>query len=389
MAVAGVVAALCPPSPRAPSPFSRLRHLELSWVGDAALLERLLPSPSAFPLLEELGLQFSLGYGREPSVADRTALLPLSRPPRLRRLRQSCHLTADAFSFLSSLPLAVLDLSGCLMEFPAQPTSPTPPRTTAVATTWEELALPNSFRRPAGAFVDACYNALAGYADSVAAAAHSDAASLPRLRWLSGGWDASARCLQTVARIPSLTDLVASMGLSAAPDLSPLFTACLQPRLPSLRKFEFPLTSFPDVLSVEATAVLVDSSIAFLTAYASQLQELDLFIYARGSATTALERVLHCSQLRHLVVHCEGREHRRSEADRVDVQLLDPAVASLQPLRLLTYLRLNELAFSVQAMTQLLSICPAVQELVVEEPQPALPDLLELAGGRTVAIMKF
>ena len=104
-------------------------------------------------------------------------------------------------------------------------------------------------------------------------------------------------------------------------------------------------------LSEAAIATLVDSSVAFLTAYAQQLRELLLMVYSRASALMLPERGLHCSQLRSLTIHLNAREPLLAQED---VRQLDPAMTSLPPLRQLTQLRLDGVYLSEEALAQFL-----------------------------------
>ena len=144
---------------------------------------------------------------------------------------------------------------------------------------------------------------------------------------------------ETLARLPSLVAVRSGTSrccfVREEADLSPLFTADLQPTLPQLRTFHFPrmrvLLTRPDA------AVLAHSSVAFLTAYSSQLRELELQVYARESTGRLLEAVLHCSQLTILSIACDTTDRVNREADCLDVRQLDPAVASLSPLPLTSW----------------------------------------------------
>ena len=175
----------------------------------------------------------------------------------------------------------------------------------------------------------------------------------------------------------------------AKPNLSPLFTSQLQPLLPQLRIFHTPLMQLPR-LSKQATAVLLDSTAAFLIAYATQLQVLTIGC-AAASAGSVVERVRQCSQPTDLfnVVRWDIRGHAIIPEHHVDAEQLDEAVASLPSLPLLTELRVQGLYWSVRAMTQLLNQCPNVRSVTVADVKWHLPTRLELPGGRAVELTRF
>ena len=229
---------------------------------------------------------------------------------------------------------------------------------------------------------------MAGYADSVAGAAQSAATGQPTLQRLVGGWNSGVESMEVLARIPSLRELLdgSSSDTSEAPDLSPQFSSQLQPLLPHLHTFDVPFIETSRV-SEQAVAVLVDSSAAFLTAYSAQLQVLKLLIYSTISTGRLLESVLQCARLRSFIVGCN--DHRVT-ADipehHVDAQHLDEAVAELPPLQQLTELRVAQLYFSVRAMTQFLTQCPAVDLLKLRGVRMHLPYVLQLSGDRTVEV---
>ena len=126
-------------------------------------------------------------------------------------------------------------------------------------------------------------------------------------------------------------------------------------------------------------AVLVHSSAAFLTAYSAQLQVLTLSVYSVGATGRLMASVLQCSQLRSLTV-CSSLYQLQGNIPEhyVDVAQLDEAVTQL------TALRLEGLYFTVQAVTQFLTQCPAVRDCKLRQVRMHLPDVLELAGGRRV-----
>ena len=204
-------ATLCPPSPTAPSAFSRLRVLELTTWGEVTtFFERLVPSSAAFPSLEHLAAGREATSEEELTPAlDHATLLPLSRLPRLRLLSlMLLSLTLDGFFFICSLPLTRLDLSTCTLITTATAVASAP---VTVASTWQQLLLPlRAVQSNLVAYAAACVAALAGYADSIAASAHSATARQSMLQRLVGGWDVDVRCMQVIARIPSLMDLAAT-----------------------------------------------------------------------------------------------------------------------------------------------------------------------------------
>ena len=158
--------------------------------------------------------------------------------------------------------------------------------------------------------------------------------------------------MTAIARMPSLMQLRRIEGCEdPEPDLSPLYTAGLQPLLPQLHSFEFLYVRDIYRLSEQATAVLIDVSIAFLTAYSAQLQVLELLVYTSDSAGGLISCVLQCSQLRKLTLDDSFCRLRRdvSPADLV-VDRLDEAVSSLPPLRLLT--KVCAYHFGERALTQ-------------------------------------
>ena len=385
---------VCPPSPTDPSPFSRLRSLQLQVASDEGVFARLFPSSAAFPALEELDLCVRSCLGQVLTVVDREALLPLDRLPRLRRLEMTVgYLRVDGFRFLCTLPLTRLWLQGCAFSgaYEWVHTCPTVGPISGVPVTWEQVRFPAGAARDDGLVynADIALPALAGYADSIAAAAQSDAPFQPRLQRLHFGWSLSARCLETVARIPSLTALTdARMGFcedSAALDVSPLVSTDLQPLLPRLQAFEFPIISDVSYLSDPAMTRLVDSSAAFLTAYSLQLKDLGLMFYWRDSVRALLVAALHCSQLTSLRLDTSyGEEEKYIPWQRVVAEDLDPAVASLPPLRALTDLAFGELTLGKQALRQLLGQCPAVTQVRVWANSPHCNSTVELEGGRQV-----
>ena len=85
---------------------------------------------------------------------------------------------------------------------------------------------------------EACVDVLASYAD-VAASTSSSADCHPALQRLKG-WSSTLRCMEAIARIPSLTELLQPhhYHVNARWDLSPLRTADLQPLLARLHTFE-------------------------------------------------------------------------------------------------------------------------------------------------------
>jgi hypothetical protein len=398
---------LCPPSPAAPSEFFRLRLLELEiHSGVATDFERLIPSSAAFPSLEELHVNMS-GHWEEDSKRDelfftREQLLPLSRLPLLRRLHLSHLLTFDGFFFLCTLPVTKLDLTRSYLD---DRTGPRVPLTAAVTTTWEEVVFPDSigeFHPSRGLFATVRIEALAGYAESCtriasAASTNSDSDRQTRLQRLALGWNLSQRCMRVIARIPSLMELTRGMESECEADtvldLSPLFTSDLlqpQPLLPRLQTCHFPRV---EQLSERARAALVDSCADFLTAYSQQLRELDFSVYSRESTGRLLESLLQCAQLRTLGIgsSCDNDDEFPSSETYVDVEQLDPAVAFLPPLSLLTELKVDFLYLSVQAMTQFLTNCPALSEILQGTeaqsfPWLVLPPVIELADGRQVTV---
>ena len=79
------------------------------------------------------------------------------------------------------LPLSRLSLHGCIIDTAVGSAPPVP-----VASTWQEVEFPSQSRL-AGLCATVCAEALAGYADSVAAAAQSAATGQPTLQRLVGG----------------------------------------------------------------------------------------------------------------------------------------------------------------------------------------------------------
>ena len=137
--------------------------------------------------------------------------------------------------------------------------------------------------------------------------------------------------------------------------------------------------------------MLVDSSAALLTVYSARLQELRLRIYSSDSTDRLLELDLECSQLRSLTIPSRCARSAKPPGQwlpehYVDVERLDRTVAALPPLRLLTELTLRELRFTVRAITRFLNQCPEVRSFVVRDVCRKLPEVLELAGGRTVEL---
>ena len=138
----------------------------------------------------------------------------------------------------------------------------------------------------------------------------------------------------------------------------PLFTPDLRPRLPLLRDFESPHVNLHGQ-SEESVAVVVDSSVAFLTAYSEQLHDVELEVCMAASAGRAVEVALQCLGLRRLSIGCCGFGEQKED----EVKQFDSAVASLPPLLLLAAMSLSRLSFSERALSQLLSHCPALRTL--------------------------
>ena len=205
-----------------------------------------------------------------------------------------------------------------------------------VTSAWTAVAFPEHLiwstlvAHPQASIADA----LADYADSVAASASSSAACLPAMQRLQG-WSLDVRCVAIIARIPSLTELLRPYQCRVLTtwDLSPLFTADLQPLLPHLHTLEFAYGYPTHHLLDKMMAVLTSSSIAFLSAYSAQLRELKLVVYTSASACRLMEAVPECSQLQRLQVFgCILRYDQLLPEGSVDVEQLDEAVARLPPL---------------------------------------------------------
>ena len=272
------------------------------WSDNTLLLERQFPSSSAFPSLEHLQLSVHLNSGDGPTPHQRV-LLPLSRLPRLRCLTTPSRLSVDGLLFLCTLPLIKLGLAGCSLDTAVGSISPV-----TVAGTWQDAEFPRDAASVyALSYTAVCNWALAGYADSVDASAGSldGVVSQYALQRLHCGWNVGVQCRESLARIPSLRELLSrgTFRTLVRPNLSPLFTSLLQPLLPHLHTSHFDCFE-PFWLSEQAMAVLVHSSAAFLTAYSAQLQVLTLDVSSTAITGRLLESVLQCSQQRSLNICC-------------------------------------------------------------------------------------
>ena len=267
-----VVRLLSPPSPQAASLFSRLRVLELHLQTrgglDLSVMDRLIPSPTAFPSLEVLDLDWQAWA----STAD---VIPLARLPSLRCLRIRGYVYYDAFLQLCALPVHTLHLHTCSLGGSIAQAGTLVPDRQAVQ--WRRVSLPTTNSRFARHETRLLFmSALSTLLDSCALAADTKDGSAcpPQLQLLMGGWDMCRDFSTLLARIPSLEELVAgdtcdvrtAQETVPPPDLSPLFTSALQPLLPRLRTFHFPDAGFS---TQEEKAAAVQTSEAFLTAYTS------------------------------------------------------------------------------------------------------------------------
>jgi hypothetical protein len=232
---------LSPPSLSAPSTFSRLRSLQL-WLACqvAPVMDCLASSAASFPSLEALELTSTM-YPRAIPVSEKV-LTALTRLPRLRSLSVQFPVTVDAFLFLCSLPLATLK-AHCDIDFDGEPKVRGP---LVVAGTWEALELvPKTIKAEESAqTVALCEEVLTAFMEAFAAPSGARVTRQPTLHTLTGGWRLTAACLAQLLRMLSLVlsdaPWVGLLQLIDQPDLSPLYTADLQPLLPLLHTFYFP-----------------------------------------------------------------------------------------------------------------------------------------------------